>query len=327
MGSLAEWFWNDQNWLPAGVKWHDIKSNATITYPQIHELRYTLYGGFLLLILRVMVESFVFVPIGYLGGWIANPCTRIVEHVRGGFMGNSKFKRVAECGWRLCFYVFAFTLGFYVLYDTPQFQDVKECWRDWPYHHLPGSVWWYYIIEASFYWSLFYGTLFFDVRRGDFYQMMLHHAVTIVLLYISWSMNMVRIGTLILFSHDAADIFIEGTKIVRYAGWKMIVNCSFVIFLFVWISTRLVYYPFWVLWSVWFDAPSLIQTDYEWSNISQSPHVPRLLMVMLSTLLVLHIYWTYLILLVAYRSTKGAGVDDVREDDSDSEDDDNKKEN
>jgi len=35
--------------------------------------------------------------------------------------------------------------------------------------------------------------------------MIIHHIATIILLYFSWMMNLVRHGSLILFIHDAAD--------------------------------------------------------------------------------------------------------------------------
>ncbi|ETN79785.1 Longevity-assurance protein [Necator americanus] len=87
---------------------------------------------------------------------------------------------------------------------------------------------------------------------------------------------MVRVGILVLFVHDAADIIIETAKIVRYANWQITLNVLFVIFIVVWTATRLVYYPFWIMRSIWFDAPELIQV-------------------------------------VAYKSMQGGELDDVRE--------------
>ena len=36
--------------------------------------------------------------------------------------------------------------------------------------------------------------------------MIVHHVATIALLYFSWIMNFVRIGTLVLIVHDVADV-------------------------------------------------------------------------------------------------------------------------
>ncbi|CAJ0610037.1 unnamed protein product [Cylicocyclus nassatus] len=318
-------FWDEYFWLPENTSWTDMTNTDKISYPQVTDLRYTVIFGFGLLVLRVLLESFVFLPLGWIGGWISSPLLpRIWSHLTGGFAGKSKFKRVAECGWRLSFYVCAWIAGLTILMGEPQLKDVSECWRGWPHHNLTTAVWWYYILEASFYWALFIGTLCVDVRRADFLQMLLHHGITILLLYLSWSMNMVRVGTLVLFVHDAADILIETAKIARYARWETTLNVIFVIFLAVWTGTRLVYYPFWIMRSIWFDAPEMIQSSYRWTNLWQRPLVPRVLMVMLSALLVLHVFWTYVILKVAYKSLTEGEVDDVREE-SDSEEDDKVK--
>lgn len=42
--------WDEHLWLPEGVSWEDMKSNATITYPRPADLKYTFLGGFVLLV-------------------------------------------------------------------------------------------------------------------------------------------------------------------------------------------------------------------------------------------------------------------------------------
>ena len=49
-------------------------------------------------------------------------------------------------------------------------------------------------------------TLRFSFTFQDFTQMIVHHVATIALLYFSWIMNFVRIGTLVLIVHDVADV-------------------------------------------------------------------------------------------------------------------------
>lgn len=47
---------------------------------------------------------------------------------------------------------------------------------------------------------------FVDVQRKDFWQMFVHHVVTILLLCFSWACNLHRIGALVLVIHDFADV-------------------------------------------------------------------------------------------------------------------------
>lgn len=58
-----------------------------------------------------------------------------------------------------------------------------------------------------------------------------------------------RVGSVILALHDATDVFMEVGKMSKYSGAETLASCSFVIFVILWILLRLIYYPFWVLWS------------------------------------------------------------------------------
>ena len=42
--------------------------------------------------------------------------------------------------------------------------------------------------------------------------MFIHHMTTILLMVMSWSTNLTRVGTLVLLIHDCADIFLEVRK-------------------------------------------------------------------------------------------------------------------
>ncbi|KAK0404483.1 hypothetical protein QR680_017472 [Steinernema hermaphroditum] len=323
--------WDESFWLPEGVQWKDLESTPTVQYPQAQDLTYSVLFGAVLLVLRILVESFVFLPLGYLCGWIeAKPgsgglARRIGAHLGGGFAGKSKFKKIAETAWRCLFYVCAWTAGFFILRREAHLYDVTECWRNWPHHPISDSMWWYYIIETAFYWALLFSTVFFDIRRHDFMQMMLHHAITILLLWISFSMNMVRVGSLVLFSHDLADIFLDLGKLFNYAKWEVPLKIIFATFMVSWIVTRLIYYPVWIIQSVIFDAPEHIQKSYRWENLLQRPIVPRILALMLCSLLVLHVFWTWLIMKIALKSATQGEVNDVRESDDEDEEIENKK--
>lgn len=100
----VHYLWNEHFWLPIGFTWSDLKSNASVNYPQFNELIYSVAIGVALLFLRLFLETFVYLPIGFAFGWIdparGNLITRIRAHLCLGFAGKSKFKRVAETAWR-----------------------------------------------------------------------------------------------------------------------------------------------------------------------------------------------------------------------------------
>jgi len=61
----------------------------------------------------------------------------------------------------------------------------------------------------------------FGACGQDFWQMVVHHISTVSLMVMSWTANMVRVGTLVLCVHDAVDYLLEvrpGT-LVSVAGY------------------------------------------------------------------------------------------------------------
>jgi len=275
---------------------------------------------------RILTESLIFVPIGYCFGWMdikkGRLLIRIFNHMFYGFRGRSKVKSVAETSWRFTWYSFIWAFGLFVLSDQPQFYDTNECFRDWPHHPISDNVWWYYILSLSFYWSLLVSQFACDIQRSDFWEMVLHHLVTILLLSMSFGVNFIRVGTLILISHDTADIFLELGKLFKYADgelgkgktfWGTILHIDFALLLVVWIGTRLYYFPVHIIQTMITKGPELIQENYTWTDLFQRPIMPRVVLVMLCILLVLHLYWTVILLKIAWKGLTRNGVDDIRE--------------
>ena len=50
------------------------------------------------------------------------------------------------------------------MWDKPWTWNMLYCWWDYPRHHIDRGIWYYYMLELSFYWSLLI-TQFFDVKR------------------------------------------------------------------------------------------------------------------------------------------------------------------
>ena len=57
-----------------------------------------------------------------------------------------------------------FGYGMAVLWGKPWLWDIRYCWYHYPHHAVEGDVWWYYMIELTFYWSLTFSQ-FYDVKR------------------------------------------------------------------------------------------------------------------------------------------------------------------
>ncbi|GMR46345.1 hypothetical protein PMAYCL1PPCAC_16540, partial [Pristionchus mayeri] len=150
--------------------------------------------------------------------------------------------------------------------------------------------------------------------------MIIHHIVAILGFQLSYLTNFVRMGTLGILCHDLGDVFIDGWKLLTYDKSKSaITNVIFVAFLFCWVATRLVYFPFVCIRSLIFDAPSQIHLNYNILDPFQAPFAPRIILFLSLCLLSLHIFWTVLIVKMIYRMSISGDATDVRTD-SDDED-------
>eukprot|EP00092_Neocalanus_flemingeri_P018364 GFUD01019873.1.p1 GENE.GFUD01019873.1~~GFUD01019873.1.p1 ORF type:complete len:369 (-),score=76.95 GFUD01019873.1:446-1552(-) len=222
-------------------------------------------------------------------------------------------QKFCETGWRWMFYTSILVYGFICLWDKSWFWNIRHCWYHYPFHQVEQDVWWYYMLELSFYWSLSISQ-FFDVKRKDFWEMFIHHNTTIALLMFSWTTHFTRMGTLILIVHDCADHLLELAKMFRYASYRKTCDAIFVVFSIVWVVTRCGVYPSWILYSTLVDAKRFIEFFNAYYILNG----------LLVSLQFLHIFWTYFLFKAIYKALSKGGVDDQR---SDSEPSDGENEN
>ncbi|XP_039628652.1 ceramide synthase 2 [Polypterus senegalus] len=345
---LAEWFWWERLWFPANVTWSDFDDDKGHTYAKVSHLYVTLPYAVVFMVLRYFFEQYVAAPLGKAVGikdavrrkaadnplleryyssrskmpsqsdieGLSKKSSCTVRQVERWFRRRRNqdrpglLKKFKEACWRFAFYLLAFVGGIVALYDKPWFYDTDEVWKHYPLQSMMPSQYWYYVIEMSFYWSLCF-SIAFDVKRKDFKEQIIHHLATIILLSFSWCANYARIGTLVMITHDASDILLESAKLFHYAGWKDICDAIFVCFAVVFIVTRLVIFPFWLIHCTWFGPLKYYPPffGYYFFNL------------MLLVLQCLHIYWAFLILRMVQKFISGNLEKDERSDEEEDDDD------
>ncbi|XP_069678484.1 ceramide synthase 6 isoform X1 [Periplaneta americana] len=337
-------FWDPDLWLPPNVTWADIEPNDKIAYADHRHLIVPLPMALLMLALRFVFERYWFAPLGISLG-IKNtkpkkaPPNAVLERA---YLSKGKIKhkqivglakqlelserqverwlrlrrsqdkpstltKFCETSWRWLYYTYSFTYGIICLWDKPWLWDINHSWYEYPHQSVTSDCWWYYMISLAFYWSLAVSQ-FFDVKRKDFWQMFVHHIATISLMAFSWICNLHRIGTLVLVTHDCADIFLESAKMAKYANYQRVCDSLFVIFTVLWIITRLGLFPMWIIYSTAIEAPKIVAMfpAYYFFNF------------LLILLLCLHLFWTYVIVKIAYKSLAAGQMEgDIRSSSSD----------
>ncbi|XP_058964458.2 ceramide synthase 5 [Pocillopora verrucosa] len=339
--SLRAWFWDRNFWLPEYSTWESLEQAKKHKWVQNGELFLCFPFAVVLIALRFLFERFIATPLaGYLGvteepivfventfcekvyqtiskcpnaerveglskqlGWTPREVKRWFKNRRQQSK-PSIMRKATESSWRFLFYLATSIYGIVILYKEPWLWDLRLCFVGFGEQPLTDAIFFYYVVEIAFYMSLLI-SFFVDVKRKDFWQMAIHHVVTIMLTVCSYSSGFFRIGSVIMLLHDLADIFLESAKVFNYAKWEATTNLIFVLFAVIFNVTRLVYYPFWVLHVV-YHCQEYVGPFKAWSWFFG----------LLSCLQVLHVIWSYKVAEVAMQFLiKGTVEKDTRSDD------------
>lgn len=248
----------------------------------------------------------------------ADVIQRYVSQRRRQIVQERKITKFVEALWRCIFYSAFLIIGARaLLYPdlAPWMHDSLQLWEGYPRQSKPPLLNFYYLIELGCY---FHQLLWTEVTRSDAAEMIAHHIITILLVALSFLNNFTRIGTLILFIHDTADVFLEAAKCVNYASkakgqkWlSTICDVLFAIFAIVFFVSRLVIYPGYVLRAAYIEAPAYFG---RWSGYN-------FIFGLLVLLQLLHIFWFYLISRMIYKLLTSGIEGDVRSDDEEEEED------
>ena len=328
---VLDWFWNEKFWLPPNVTWRDLdRSDGTIYLPDASDLLLPLPIALFLCLVRFVWERCVSRQVGRYFNLKESsprkpPDNKLLQaafdkgHQQPGYetilelskkldwsprqverwwrrkrvsTQPSIMKKFNETSWRFLYYFVAFWSGVYLLKDKPWFWDTRQCWQDWPRQHIDNGIWMYFMISLSFYWALVISVMW-DIKRKDFFEQMVHHVASIILLSMSWTINIVRLGSLTIMVHDAADSWLEAAKMTSYTQHKKLCDALFITFTIVWFISRLGIYPFWILNSALFES-------YDLLGLVEAQPLYIIFQVLLLVLQLLHIIWSIRILIMVY---------------------------
>ncbi|KAL7027200.1 hypothetical protein ACKWTF_005353 [Chironomus riparius] len=131
--------------------------------------------------------------------------------------------------------------------------------------------------------------------------MFIHHILAIVLIMTSWTINLIRCGSLVVFVHEIADTLLEGAKASKTATYEKLASFFFISFALSWIITRLVIFARIIYLGI-FEFPKLFM-PYPFYYVLATMNV---------LLLILHILWTFLIFKSILKIMKDKQFEDIR---------------
>ncbi|KAJ7953994.1 LAG1 longevity assurance-like protein [Quillaja saponaria] len=229
-----------------------------------------------------------------------------------------RIRKFKESAWKCLYFLSAELLVLSVTYDEPWFTSTINFWvgpgnQVWPDQKMKLKLKGLYMYAAGFYTYSIFALIFWETRRSDFGVSMSHHVATVILILLSYILRFARVGSIVLALHDASDVFLEIGKMSKYSGAEAMASFAFVLFVLSWIILRLIYYPFWILWSTSYEVVLALDDD---KKAGIGPIYYYVFNSLLFCLLVMHIYWWVLIyrMLVKQIQARGQLSDDVRSD-------------
>lgn len=216
--------------------------------------------------------------------------------------------------------------GRWLFLVTPE--EYSENKKGWPYMYTVDSIYYFYILQIS-YWSSCLLFLNFEVKRRDYYVFVLHHVSTIILLSFSHVLNFWRVGLIILLVHDVVDMFLYASKSLNYCLFKknVLLSICYALFVLSYFYFRIYLYFFYLVLPL--SNTKLIR-EYTDGFVNSHYDVPGgvVLIVLLWVLMIMHIYWFLLIIKMTYvfimkmgnfgvssKKTENEPIQDIRSDD------------
>ncbi|KAF9573469.1 sphingosine N-acyltransferase lag1, partial [Lunasporangiospora selenospora] len=187
--------------------------------------------------------------------------------------------------------------------------------EDYPLTQLPHVMIWTHYVQFGF-WLQQVFVLHIEVPRKDFWALLAHHIVTLLLIGGSALSNFWRAGNAVFVVMDVADILLAFSKSMKYLGVKAkICDCFFGVFMVSWLYTRHYMYAY-ILHGFMFTAYEIIPFEFDIMNgkwyIRELAWLPILGLALLQMLM---IYWFALILRIVVKILKGQNAEDERSDD------------
>ncbi|CEH17500.1 Protein transporter of the TRAM (translocating chain-associating membrane) superfamily [Ceraceosorus bombacis] len=234
-----------------------------------------------------------------------------------GIRNERKLERFVEQGYAMLYWGTAGALGLYVMsFQESWWYNLEHLWLKYPHWQMRPELKAYYLLQLS-YWlqQALVMILRLEAPRKDYYELIVHHLVTLWLIFWSYLINLTMIGTTVFVAMDVPDTFLALSKALSYMGIEAITMPVFAIFMVVWTYFR-IYESARTLWSVWFQFDLIPEHTKEWNPpqgwwmvwwMKYQVFAP------LFILLCLNLFWYFLMWRIMIRALAGGPAEDERE--------------
>ncbi|QIW94495.1 hypothetical protein AMS68_000013 [Peltaster fructicola] len=177
----------------------------------------------------------------------------------------------------------------------------------------------YYLLQAA-YWAqqAIVLLLMLEKPRKDFKELVLHHIVTLSLIYLSYAFHFTYMGLAVYITHDISDFFLASAKVLNYIE-SPIIAPYFVFFIGVWAYLRH-YINLTILWSMrpGGEFETVGRYDLSWPEHQYKCYISHpITFGLLATLQAVNLFWFFLICRILFRLVFASDLKDDRSDEED----------
>ncbi|CUM56667.1 unnamed protein product [Debaryomyces tyrocola] len=233
---------------------------------------------------------------------------------------EAKAKRFMEQTYAMFYYGISGPFGLWIMSNLPLwFFETLPFYESYPHktHDLYFKV--YYLGQAAF-WVQQSVVLILQLEkpRKDFKELVLHHIITIALIWCSYRFHFTWMGLAVYITMDVSDFFLATSKTLNYLN-SPLTGPFFVLFVGIWIYLRH-YLNLRILWSVLTEFRNVGEWELNWDTQQYKCWISQpIVFFLIGALQIVNAYWLFLIFRILWRYVAGGVTKDERSDDEDDE--------
>jgi len=231
-----------------------------------------------------------------------------MKYIEPKHQGRARLERAekgAKHAYKTFYFVTAVVIGYFVFKDLDYMPksllcngEMSRVYQDFPFHKKTPYFDIYYIAQIGYHLESFISHLG-SKPKNDYIEMMLHHIITLLLIFLSYMSNYSNVGAAVMFVHDWGDVFVSIVRTVldlNLPSW--VVVYAFGSMFAVWIYTRLLVFPLEILYYNIFSH-----------NSTSDAHM--MLTGMLLVLQLLNIYWSVMFARIGINYSRKRKKEDI----------------
>lgn len=238
-----------------------------------------------------------------------------------GIIKEAKSKRFLEQTYAMFYYGCSGPFGLWIMWHLPLwFFETLPFYEQYPHKTHDWYFKIYYLGQASF-WVQQSVVLVLQLEkpRKDFRELVLHHIITIALIWCSYRFHFTWMGLAIYITMDVSDFFLATSKTLNYLN-SSLTGPFFVIFVAIWIYLRH-YLNLRILWSIVTEFRNVGEWELNWDTQQYKCYISQpIVFGLIGALQLVNAYWLFLIFRILWRYVGGVEVKDERSDDEDEQD-------